>query len=486
MLGLDAMSADVTVEQWIGLAWSFLDTDEGIRRRLLTSLATVIQTHGVHLRFLCYPCLFAVDDKLANQAEQILRFAVGRLRKTHEQIYMRAFSEEDESARILAEAIMPETMLPYLLYLLSYHPHFPSSARIETEEDERRIEGIVRHLKMVLRVLFDTLSSETDNLPFLLKQVNTISQRCRDRHDSGNIGLHFLSRLTLKMLNENIRTSDNTQNLSAPIRLPDDLFEYVEDVKGRNKGLPESDIMKGIQKSERFVEKGSRAQKSKLSPPGRMSSAQAASSRAKQRGDKQKPRAKRVRDDDSDQEGDDDDDAVAAPIHAPVPGRPQRSTRANVSYTEKAESTKEMLKWERAVAKQQERRSQGSTQSSYVDSSWSPMPRTSAGGSQRHPRHSQESVTSSVASFFKSRTSPAQAATSSRNTASRNAEEVTAPKRKTKTRGLRDAGNVEQISDGEDDDESESSRSVKSLPKHKQVSAMNPAQRASKRSKITI
>jgi hypothetical protein len=383
MLRLDAMLTELTVDQWKVLGWSFLDTNENIRRQLFASLSTVMQTNGVHLRYFPYACLLAVDEKLSAQAEQIMRFAINRLRVTHEQMCRRALSEENESIRLLAEAMMPETMLPYVLYLLSYHPNFPRSTRIDTEEDERRIEGIIRSVKMVLRVLFATLSSETDNLPFLLKQVNTISQRCRDRHDPQNVRLQLLSRLTLKMLNENIRTSENTQNLSAAIRLPEDLFEFVEDGKhpgGKNQ--LEGDILKGIQKSEKYVEKAARVHRGKVSPASRVSAKSAhprgaaglGSGPAAGKGNN--PRSKRFRndyggggggddDDDDDDDGDDGDDvgdaatkAPVAPIHAPVPGRPQRSTRANVSYTEKTESEREVIRWERAAAKQSQSQSQ--------------------------------------------------------------------------------------------------------------------------------
>ena len=76
--------------------------------------------HPLHPKFLAYPCLFATDEALYPHAEQALGFAVQRLRRTHEELCSQAISQSGNIERLqrLADSLMPETVLPYLLLVL--------------------------------------------------------------------------------------------------------------------------------------------------------------------------------------------------------------------------------------------------------------------------------------------------------------------------------------------------------------------------------
>ena len=82
-----------------------------------------------------------------------LMFAVRRLRSTHDILTGRAFHEDSSELRSLAEVNMPESVLPYVLHLLSYHPDFPTSSKIENDSDKRKLKNIMRNLRMVIDTL---------------------------------------------------------------------------------------------------------------------------------------------------------------------------------------------------------------------------------------------------------------------------------------------------------------------------------------------
>jgi hypothetical protein len=88
-------------------------------------------TTPLHPRFLVYPCLLASDDALSAVAKSSLKTAISRLRNTHESLCSRALLEDSEYFRLLAEQYIPETIVPFALHLLSYHPEFPESADVK-------------------------------------------------------------------------------------------------------------------------------------------------------------------------------------------------------------------------------------------------------------------------------------------------------------------------------------------------------------------
>ena len=256
LLKIISVGCNMTVNQWQTLGWSLLVDNADSRRRLLNTYSQLIQTNSIHHRFLAYPCLLANDENLSAQAQSTLKFYVKRLRYTHEELLSRALFEENEEIRQKAEVNMPETIFPYVLYLISYHPDFPEDASVESEGDKRRVKGLVRSVKMVLQVLFESLQNQADNISFLLKQVQTISQFYEDRNDPANIGLQFVTKIALKCLNESVKTAENAQAFPGDIQLPMDLFQQSEAKSNRNQGqgyeLGEADLVigKAVSKSK--------------------------------------------------------------------------------------------------------------------------------------------------------------------------------------------------------------------------------------------
>ena len=217
------------VKEWHLLAWTLLDPSPSVKFKLTQSLNTLIQTHAVHPRILALSCLLATDAALCASAESALNFAVKRLRRTHQLLCEKAMNSQDHSLRKVAEDNMPETILPYVLHLLSHHPDFPTSAAMDDEQDRLRMKAVMQSLSMVLNVLLDSVNNTGENLSYLFKQVLMITQYYTDRVDPGNLGLSFVTRLTRKMLNERIRAAENVQTYPGDIMLPMDLYAPCED-----------------------------------------------------------------------------------------------------------------------------------------------------------------------------------------------------------------------------------------------------------------
>jgi hypothetical protein len=373
------------VGHWHRLGWAFLAPNEGMRRRLLGALNTVIQTTAVHPRFLAYPCLFATDDTLAPIAEQGLMFAVRRLRSTHDGLCGLAIEKNSDKLRALAEINMPETVLPYVLHLLSYHPDFPTSSSIEDEADKRRLKGITKNLRMVTDTLLNSLQDDIGNLSFLLKQVNMISQHYEDSTDSENIGLNFVTILATKILSEKIKTQENVLAYPGDVRLPIELFQLRKGnaKRGRNvlEGLGDVD-----QAIEKVLKKGGRqAGGKRMLGRNVLKNKSVSPKRRTQASPKIRIAFDRLTDknENDDEEGEDDAEnggssrarvpkksklsKARLPVEAPerASSRLQRGGgRPSVSYEEKEESDDEMEGWEAAAAEishiQSQRLSKGS------------------------------------------------------------------------------------------------------------------------------
>lgn len=374
------------VEKWHRLGWTFINPNENTRRKLLCALNSVIQTTAVHPRFLAYPCLLATDESLTPMAEQGLMFAVRRLRSTHDALCGVALEKDSDDLRALAEVNMPETLLPYVLHLLSYHPDFPTSSSIEDEADKKRLKGITKNLRMVIDTLLNSLQDDIGNLSFLLKQVNMISQHYRDAIDVENIGLNFVTILATKILCEKIKTVENVLAYPGDVRLPIELFQLREDSRNRDRNVLEGlgDVDQVI---ENVLKKGGRGQTGKGRAPVRAFLKNKSVS-PKKRGSAS-PKNRRSASP-ADRRGHDDEDEGGArvakkeskarkeskakkakpalPREAPqrVSSRLKVGGSSSVSYEETGESDAEADEWEAAAAEislsQSKRNSRGGSQ----------------------------------------------------------------------------------------------------------------------------
>ena len=154
-----------------------------------------------------------------------LMFAIRRLRSSHDNLTGRAFNENSSELRALAEVNMPESILPYVLHLLSYHPDFPITAEVQDENDKKRLKNIMKNLRMIIDTLMNSLKDVSSNLSYLLKQVNMISQNYQDITDPNNIGLHFVTILATKILSEKIKVVENILAHPQDVFLPIELYE---------------------------------------------------------------------------------------------------------------------------------------------------------------------------------------------------------------------------------------------------------------------
>jgi hypothetical protein len=340
----------LTPEQWHTIAWSLLDPVPAIRRNIMLSLNALIQSQPVHPKVLALPCLLATDDALSAAAESALMVAVRRLRKTHQSICEVAMYSQNEGMQKLAENNLPETMLPYALHLLSHHPDFPSSATIDSEQDKRRMKAVMKSLSMVVNVLLDTVYTAGDNLSYLFKQVNIITQFYTDRIDPGNLGLSFVTRLTRKMLNEKIRAAENLQSYPGDISLPMDLFSLCDENENEDGLETEQAIDQALSKVGPAKTKKRRQAEKPSTPVGKKASRQAHTKKStvtsKNIKSAKLPKASFSDDEEA------DDASVEQVLAEPTTTRPLRSGRLAkaVRYKEVDEDDHEVEKWDQLAA----------------------------------------------------------------------------------------------------------------------------------------
>ena len=344
----------MTIDQWQSLAWILVKSDQQMKRNLLQNLTTTIQVHAVQLKFLALPCLFACDSELSDQAQKALIFAIKRLRRTHEEMTAKLVNEQDEESKetlkYYVQEITPERVLPYLLYLLSYHPNFPSSMVVENAEDRKKVKDVLKCVQLLIHSLQTTLRNETSNLPYLFKQLNLIIQKYVDRIDPENIGLHFVTRLTISLLNEQVKTSDNVQVYPGEITLPNDILKETSEgkmqqilsrVAGQTFGL-ESDA--AIEKVLHAAYKSKKIMGSPGKQPPIRAKATSPDMKESKREKAAKPKKK----------------VKEMAEEAPVRSLPKRGAKAAVSYTEADEDDSEVERWDEEAGKKQTRASSSS------------------------------------------------------------------------------------------------------------------------------
>lgn len=365
-LKLRCVNKCLTAAQWQLLGWALLDIDPNNRQQLLSQFGEIIQRTPVHPRFLAYPCLLANDEALLPIAEKYLVFAVKRLRCTHEELCTKAMTTDDadeiERLQMLAQAHMPESILPYVLYLLSHHPNFPQSATMEEVEDQDRLRAVIQSVRLVVSSLLDSLPGgcNTGNLSLIFKQVNLISQYYKDRLDEDNLGLHFVSQVTTKVLKSRIQTVDNVQSYPGDVHLPMDLYAaYDNSALSQNQKAiktavlleAEGAIDKVLGLSSSGVSGGQanrrkHAPKKPTVPAAVLKTNQAADNRGqKRRGgqeETQKSKGKKTK------------TAPAPPER--VSSRPQRAAAKGASYTEQNENDAETARWEALAAENSDHR----------------------------------------------------------------------------------------------------------------------------------
>lgn len=422
LLHLKVVGARIPVEHWKRLGWRFIDAHPSFRKRLVDSYLNLIQTHAIHPRFLAYVCLLATDERYGKQAETVLVFSMKRLRATHENLNSRILMHsasvargDDESvggseadkpegrqkapkqnaniARLknLAQINMPETIMPYVLYLLSYHPEFPTSSTLEEESDKKKAQRIMQCLRLVVNTLLSSLSRDANNLAYLLKQTNTLVQYHVDRQDPGNIGIHFVSRMVIQILKDNIRTAESLQAYPGEINLPMDLFAHKKTSKidldnSYLRDLLAFDVAENNQETfekvftEKVMKKGGKqGGKKLLSPiaskfrpaakavsrrpaPQSRTSLEDSSSDDEKNGDdgeddfdggKKKRKFKVTGNIEEDDEEDIRLQALVTLYVNATSNRPARAARARVNYREADESEREVEKWEAVLARQE-------------------------------------------------------------------------------------------------------------------------------------
>ena len=339
MLKVEYISKSLPVERWHRLGWCLLEPNPQALFKIANVYGTLIQTTGLHIRYLAFSCLLAVDDRLAGHSKQSLVFALKRLRTTHENLIGRAMVTEDKALISHAEDVIPECVLPYALHLLA---HYPSEGHGAKYLDERN-----KHMVMSIRHIFtslkESLRADADNLSYLLEQVNLISRRFRDRFDENTKPLLLVSQMARQLLQEEIKTVENTQPYKGRINIPADLF-----VVSSNTTEFTGEQDDAAERAVRAVPKG-KSQRATQQQHQHVPSA--AAGIAKKRVAAVVSRTAATSDSDSDSEKMHKKTAKS-PMKksAAASGRPQRAVATKpVSYREISESDKEVSRWEESL-----------------------------------------------------------------------------------------------------------------------------------------
>lgn len=228
MTKLNVFGDMISVDNWRRLSHCFLNDDQAFRQKLIDTFSSIVHTHPINMKFLSFACLLSTDPVTSEQSTKALTFAIKRLRRTQEELASKALSEVEnirrDSLNKFATKHMPELILPYLLYLLSYEPWFPSSVNCESIEDSQKMRNIFACIQNLLQCFQVTLRVETSNMPFLFKILNLMITEVYDRNDINNRRLHILAFFVLKLLNERVKSSENCQVYPADIAFPKDLF----------------------------------------------------------------------------------------------------------------------------------------------------------------------------------------------------------------------------------------------------------------------
>ncbi len=222
----------ISVEDWKILGLTFLSNSSATRKGVLEAFSSIMHIHPVHVKFLAFPCLLATDVELADKAEKALTFALRRLRRTHEDLA--AVSAISDSSKTPNSNItnyttknLPEQILSYLLYLISYHPQLPDMLKIDTHDHCQVFKDIVKCVKFLINCLQQTLQIDGSNLPYMYKLANMIYRDYVDANDHENVRLRYLAGITLQILNSLVKSSENLQVYPGEIQLPKSLYEYI-------------------------------------------------------------------------------------------------------------------------------------------------------------------------------------------------------------------------------------------------------------------
>ena len=316
LMKLHRVGKDLSVDNWLLLAWSLLHENHSLKSVLFNEYRVLIQTCMVHPRFLAYSCLYADDEDLTRGAYNSLVLVARRLRKNHEDLLSIALSEDNEEIRVEAEQIIPESIFPYVLYLLSYHPNFPST--FDREADKKQFKVLDKSIKMMIDILLETLGNHADNISFLLKQIHMITQYYEDRCDPANLGLPYIAKRANQYVNEQIRTAENLQAYPGDVLLPMEIYQLSS---AKNTSERNSILSNAMIESE-FV--GTKHSRQPAAPKVAVTKVSSASKITKE------PKKKIVEE---------------APVR--ISGRAKRTSG---SYKELEEDDKEVEMWERMAA----------------------------------------------------------------------------------------------------------------------------------------
>ena len=222
LLEIDYVSKMLSNEHWEIMGWCFLDENASVRTTAVRSFSKLIQTTGLHVRFLAYASLAVFDQNCFQLIKKALPFALRRIRCTHDDLIGKAMEVDNLKVLALIEDVVPECIVPYAVYLLSCV--LAQNTLVEGMNSwETKLKMITASLRFVYGSLKSSLREGSDNLSYLIQQLNLLSVKKILKIEDGT-SFSTITRIAHQILHESIKTVENVQPFKGKIVFSDGLF----------------------------------------------------------------------------------------------------------------------------------------------------------------------------------------------------------------------------------------------------------------------
>eukprot|EP00529_Nitzschia_sp_RCC80_P005038 CAMPEP_0113469014 /NCGR_PEP_ID=MMETSP0014_2-20120614/15670_1 /TAXON_ID=2857 /ORGANISM="Nitzschia sp." /LENGTH=904 /DNA_ID=CAMNT_0000361457 /DNA_START=1 /DNA_END=2715 /DNA_ORIENTATION=- /assembly_acc=CAM_ASM_000159 len=260
-LGLE--SKFLSTSRWNTLAGAFLDDEAAVREAVTNEFidlmvgANIYNRTGkqpVRLRFLSY-LSFCVDDNANHSVANGGAANIGKaclnaknngletivaVRQVYETAIAQARIQGDDAEeyfeRNVKPSILPEYVLPYVISLLSFRDETPSA-----KDDQAGMRVLKKRLKNILEPLIESLGSNADNISFLLRCCETVSQKePKDGGETELVKMKLVCGETRDVLLSMVQSDVNLASYPGQMYVPQSLFKKAQ--KKRKRSTPPKEI----------------------------------------------------------------------------------------------------------------------------------------------------------------------------------------------------------------------------------------------------
>jgi hypothetical protein len=240
----ERFTALLNAQAWRDLGYTMLDPDYEVRRAFISKLGLAARGKAkqgnVSQKFLSY-LVIASDDpekELAKLAKDGLENHCKRLRLLLEKAETGQVGGQlvDLSIDTERHNLMPESMVPFAISLLSHHRNFPEDDDSDSDSDgqdagmgRKREQQQQKYLDNLFTPLVYKMGSDGDNMAYLLNMLNKILKHADAAADSSTAArstsrMHEIAGLAQRLLRAKIKRDKNLSEYPGEIPLPPALF----------------------------------------------------------------------------------------------------------------------------------------------------------------------------------------------------------------------------------------------------------------------